>query len=721
MTRRFSVVVPVLNQQHALPVLLRCLEAQTCPREAFDCVIVNDGSTDATGDILARGWNVNLSTITHPRPRGRAAARNAGWRASRGDIVVFLDSDVLPCPEWLVAYDAAFATRSCTVAAGGRFNLAVDPRGAMLERELAALAGVEPDGLFRDGDLSDQFAALHRHARPGQYPTALCVELDAALDRLHAASARSALQAYDFVTCNAAVRRHALIRAGGFDGFLRRNQDIELGLRLWENGCRWGLARAARGYHLYHESEERWLTPAERLAFLWRHPYKPVLAMYHWMLSCSLGVSGGFPSVDALTGMPGREATADGALEREVRRMCETLLPDAWRVGTAELVELLERADARSPASARRRVARIVGSGLLCVDRGGAPVFDFHVARNWLDARASTGRAAMRSGGPRTAKRVPPLTGNGFAGNGFARNGHPASWMRCTGVYDVRFSWRDLNEPDAIAIDLPLPIATRDQELLRLERIDPGGGAAERPADVVRSELRRTTPGESVVRYAFECRMACHAAFESVHHGGDPATPRDLEPTYEARALDAARQMLGEITGAGSDGPSARARGIHAWMLERFTPYSNAHDASWILQTGLGDDVQMARLFVNLCRLAGLPARERCGARLAPAGAGVPSEWTIRSVGRSPWTQTWAEVYTDDDRWLPATFHVEPSSGRAGYRAFRRRRLGEGLSFVIRAADRANSIRTFPAHAGLSEATAFLRTHHSIACRIEPS
>lgn len=51
-TPRFSVIVPVLNLRNSLPLLLRCLEAQTFPRDRFECIFVDDGSTDGTRELL---------------------------------------------------------------------------------------------------------------------------------------------------------------------------------------------------------------------------------------------------------------------------------------------------------------------------------------------------------------------------------------------------------------------------------------------------------------------------------------------------------------------------------------------------------------------------------------------------------------------------------------------------------------------------------------------
>jgi glycosyltransferase involved in cell wall biosynthesis len=88
-----SVVVPTYNRA---PVLARCLDALAAQDPAPDeVVVVDDGSTDGTRAVLAeRGW----VRAVHQPNGGRAAAKNAGVAAARGDVVLFIDDDVMATP-----------------------------------------------------------------------------------------------------------------------------------------------------------------------------------------------------------------------------------------------------------------------------------------------------------------------------------------------------------------------------------------------------------------------------------------------------------------------------------------------------------------------------------------------------------------------------------------------------------------------------------------------
>jgi glycosyltransferase involved in cell wall biosynthesis len=90
MTPRVSIVLPTYNRADTLGRAIESVRAQTW--QDWELVIVDDGSTDATRDVLA-GVSDSRVRVLSQANQGVAAARNRGLREARGGLVAFLDSD----------------------------------------------------------------------------------------------------------------------------------------------------------------------------------------------------------------------------------------------------------------------------------------------------------------------------------------------------------------------------------------------------------------------------------------------------------------------------------------------------------------------------------------------------------------------------------------------------------------------------------------------------
>lgn len=89
-----SVVIPNYNQERTLPACLAAVAAQTV--KPVDVVVADDASTDRSREVAERSGCV---LVELPVNRGAAAARNAGVAASSGDIIFFIDSDIVLAPD----------------------------------------------------------------------------------------------------------------------------------------------------------------------------------------------------------------------------------------------------------------------------------------------------------------------------------------------------------------------------------------------------------------------------------------------------------------------------------------------------------------------------------------------------------------------------------------------------------------------------------------------
>ncbi len=116
-----SVILCVRNGALTLPEQLGALASQDYTG-SWELVVVDNGSTDGTAAVL-RQWEPRIPELrivaAHDRP-GLAHARNAGWRAARGEILAFCDADDVADRRWLRALIAG-AARADLV--GGRLEV----------------------------------------------------------------------------------------------------------------------------------------------------------------------------------------------------------------------------------------------------------------------------------------------------------------------------------------------------------------------------------------------------------------------------------------------------------------------------------------------------------------------------------------------------------------------------------------------------------------------
>jgi glycosyltransferase involved in cell wall biosynthesis len=99
-----SVVIPTYNRARQVQAALRSVLAQTYPE--FEAIVVDDGSTDGTGEALQQyinpqGGNGKQIRYFFQPHQGQSAARNKGIAEARGDWIAFLDSDDVWLPEKL--------------------------------------------------------------------------------------------------------------------------------------------------------------------------------------------------------------------------------------------------------------------------------------------------------------------------------------------------------------------------------------------------------------------------------------------------------------------------------------------------------------------------------------------------------------------------------------------------------------------------------------------
>jgi len=112
----FSVVICTYNRAPLVPRAIRSVLEQTFTD--FELVVVDDGSTDATGEVVSAIPDRRLRYV-HRDNGGLSAARNTGVANARGRFVIFLDDDDEALPDWLrLLYEALDGDTRAVVTCG---------------------------------------------------------------------------------------------------------------------------------------------------------------------------------------------------------------------------------------------------------------------------------------------------------------------------------------------------------------------------------------------------------------------------------------------------------------------------------------------------------------------------------------------------------------------------------------------------------------------------
>jgi len=102
----FSVIIPTYNRADEINELLNSLLNQTIDDSLFEILIVDDGSTDNTKEIVNKIKSKSSLNITFLRQdhKGPGEARNYGMQEAKGEYFLFIDSDCIADKNWLTAY-----------------------------------------------------------------------------------------------------------------------------------------------------------------------------------------------------------------------------------------------------------------------------------------------------------------------------------------------------------------------------------------------------------------------------------------------------------------------------------------------------------------------------------------------------------------------------------------------------------------------------------------
>lgn len=183
-----SIIIPVLNAVDEVPACLDALRAQDYPTDRYEIIVVDNGSSDGTFELLQQSG----VSVLQRSERGRAKALNAGVQHARGEIICTTDISCQADANWLRTIVVSFD----------------DPTVACVAGEIKQLAGIE--------NAVTRFQARTNYMSPMR-----------ALNRKH-------LPFLPFADgANASFRRSVFDQIGWFEESFSKGADVEICYRLF--------------------------------------------------------------------------------------------------------------------------------------------------------------------------------------------------------------------------------------------------------------------------------------------------------------------------------------------------------------------------------------------------------------------------------------------------------------------------------------------------------
>ncbi len=224
-----SVVIPTYNRKELLNMVLNSLVSQNYDKKKCEIIIINDGSSDGTEKFIKNFIKKSKIKIKYFKQgnKGPAAARNLGIKKSVGELIIFLDDDVVPSKNFLVEHTKLHKERDDIAVLGY----------TIWGENMFVTDFMKTDPIFHYKKLKD----------------------------------KSICSFGNFFTCNLSIKRNWLkddLFDEKFSPSVIGKEDIELGYRLQKKGLKIIFNKDAVAYHYHYLDEEDFMERTERMGEL---------------------------------------------------------------------------------------------------------------------------------------------------------------------------------------------------------------------------------------------------------------------------------------------------------------------------------------------------------------------------------------------------------------------------------------------------------------------
>jgi mycofactocin system glycosyltransferase len=187
-----SIIIPTKDRREEVVECLGSVFAQDYPKDKMEVIVIDDGSSDGTGNLV-RTFPCRL--ISNNKSRGQSYSRNLGAKEAQGEILAFLDSDCVPEKTWLQELVTYF------------------------QWERIGAVGGYVDGYFEATTL-DRYEKAFSPLNMG----------------MHILCGTNNSSTFYAPTCNLLVRRQAFIETGGIRESMHVGEDVDFCWRLRKKG-----------------------------------------------------------------------------------------------------------------------------------------------------------------------------------------------------------------------------------------------------------------------------------------------------------------------------------------------------------------------------------------------------------------------------------------------------------------------------------------------------
>ncbi|MBY6036287.1 glycosyltransferase [Fictibacillus nanhaiensis] len=272
--KKISVILPTYNKGIELLLTLYSLNNQTFPKSDYEVIVVDDGSVDGTNMMINNHtFQFCLHYIESEQNIGRSKIRNLGIEHATGDIIIFLDAEILVNPDFVFQHYVKQIEKDKRVVSGSmvlsgiytiyhpEFNQKqLDSFHALIQtypnsaiQTWIKHKGVKPAQLIKSDQIIDQSFKKLTFPKPhvAIYREKLFDVFGNELKGFH-------FPWLLFCTGNVSIKREAFDKYGLFDEAFSGYgwEDIELGYRLYKKGYTFLNHEPLVAYHQEHPVQE---------------------------------------------------------------------------------------------------------------------------------------------------------------------------------------------------------------------------------------------------------------------------------------------------------------------------------------------------------------------------------------------------------------------------------------------------------------------------------